>query len=71
MKQILLVDLAKNKNMEKISNFLTNGLTPAPVEKYQNIDFFNFVILESKNAFFLCRITTTTFSWPIYPTIKR
>ena len=41
------------------------------MEKYQNFNFFNFVILESKNAFFLSTITTKTFSRPIYPTIKR
>ena len=45
-----------------------HGLTP--LEKYQIFDFFNFVILGSKNAFFLSRISTKTFSWPIKPKIK-
>ena len=68
MKHILLVDFAKNKNVEK-SFDQNHGLTP--LEKYQNFNFFNFVILESKNAIFLSTITTKTFSRPIYPTIKR
>ena len=68
MKHILLVDFAKNKNVEK-SFDQNHGLTP--LEKYQNFNFFNFVILESKHAIFLSTITTKTFSRPIYPTIKR
>ena len=41
-----------------------------PLDKYQFLDFFNFVILESKNAFFLSRTSSNTFSCLILPKIK-
>ena len=44
VKHIFLAYFSLKKKMEKIQiNFLTK---PAPLEKYQNFDFFNFVILE-------------------------
>ena len=50
-KQLLLADFAKNKKMEKFPIFYQNhGLSP--LEKSRFLDFFNFVMLESKKAFF-------------------
>ena len=56
IKQIFLSDFAKNKKMEKFQIFDENhGATP--LEKLSRFfDFFNFLILESKNSFFLSRI---------------
>ena len=45
----------KKKKKEKIQIFDQNH-GPTPLEKYQIFDFLNFVILESKNTFFLSRI---------------
>ena len=46
-----------------------HGLTP--LDNYQIFAFFNFVILESKNAFFLSRISSNTFSWQNLSKIKK
>ena len=55
----LQADFAKNKNMEKFQIFdQDHGLTP--LEKSRLFDFFDFLILESKNAFFLSRISSKT-----------
>ena len=51
VKYIVLADFAKNKNMEKISTFDT-WTNPSPLEKYQNFDYFNLVILESEKRLF-------------------
>ena len=64
----LLADFAKNKKMKKFQIIDQNH---GPLEKYQFLDFFNFVILESKNAFFLSRISSNTFSCLILPKIER
>ena len=63
----LLADFAKNKKMKKFQIIDQNH---GPVQKYQFLDFFNFVILESKNAFFLSRTSSNTFSCLILPKIK-
>ena len=44
----LLTDFAKNKKMNKFQIIDKNH---GPLEKYQFLDFFNFVILESKCLF--------------------
>ena len=65
-----MVDLDKNKNMEKFQTFYQNhGLTP--LEKSLLFYFFNFLILESKNAFFPSKILSNRFSCLILPKIKR
>ena len=48
------------KKMEKIQ-IVDQNHGPTPLEKYQIFDFLNFVILESKNTFFLSRISSNTF----------
>ena len=70
VKHTLLADLAKYNNMEKFQNFYQNhGLTR--LEKSWFFDFFNFLILESKNAFFLSRVLSNRFLCLILPKIKR
>ena len=52
------------KKMEKLPIFEQNhGLNP--LEKCQFFDFFNFLFLLPRNAFFRSRISWNTFSWPI------
>ena len=63
----LLTDFAKNKKMNKFQIIDQNH---GPLEKYQFLNFFNFVILESKNPFFLSRTSSNTFSCLILPKIK-
>ena len=60
----------KKKKIEKIQ-IVDQNHGPTLLEKYQIFDFLNFVILESKNTFFLSRISSNTFSWPVLPKIKR
>ena len=56
--------------MEKFQILYQNhGLSP--LEKSQFFDFFNFLILESKKAFFVPRISSITFSCLILPIIKK
>ena len=50
-KHVFLFGFAKNKNREKFQIFdQDHGLTP--LEKSQLFNFFDFLILESKNTFF-------------------
>ena len=51
----------KNKRWEKIQIFDQN-YGPTPLEKFSFFGFFDFLILESKKAFFLPRISSNTFS---------
>ena len=59
---MLLTDFAKNKNMEKFQIFDQNHELTL-LEKSRFFDFFNFLILESKNTFFLSRISSNSFCW--------
>ena len=63
----LLTDFAKNKKMNKFQIIDQNH---GPLEKYQFLNFFNFVILESKNPLFLSRTSSNIFSCLILPKIK-
>ena len=55
------VDFDKNKNMEKFQIFDWNHRL-TPLEKSEFFNFFDFLILESKNTFvFLSRISSNTF----------
>ena len=65
-----LSDFDKNKNMEKFPIFDRNHRL-TPLEKSQFFNFFDFLILESKNTFFLSRISSNTFCWLILPIIKK
>ena len=67
VKHICWLILPKIKRWKKFQIIDQNH---GPLEKYQFLDFFNFVILESKNAFFLSRTSSNTFSCLILPKIK-
>ena len=60
-----LAYLSLKKRMEKIQ-IVDQNHGPTPLEKYQIFDFLNFVILESKNTFFLSRISSNTFSFAYF-----
>ena len=60
-----LAYLSLKKKMEKIQ-IVDQNHGPTPLEKYQIFDFLNFVILESKNTFFLSRISSNTFSFAYF-----
>ena len=67
--QFFFKTMAKNKKMEKFQIFYQNhGLSP--LEKSRFFDFFNFLIFQSKNTFFLSRILSNIFCWLILPIIK-
>ena len=51
-KHVFLFGFDKNKNMEKFPIFDRNHRLITPLEKSQFFNFFNFLILESKNTFF-------------------
>ena len=42
-----------------------------PLEKSQFFDFFNFLFLYPRKAFFRSRISQKTFAWPILPKKKK
>ena len=69
-KHVFQSDFDKNKNMEKFQIFDQNHRL-TPLEKSQFFNFFDFLILESKNTFFLSRISSNTFCWLILPIIKK
>ena len=56
--------------MEKFPIFDQNQRL-TPLEKSQFFNFFDFLILECKNTFFLSRILSNTFCWLILPIIKK
>ena len=60
-----LAYLSLKKKMEKIQ-IVDQNHGPTPLEKYQIFDFLNFVILESKNTFFLSRISSNTISFAYF-----
>ena len=59
-----------NKNMEKFPIFDRNQRL-TPLEKSQFFNFFDFLILECKNTFFLSRILSNTFCWLVLPITKK
>ena len=42
-----------------------------PLEKWQFLDFFKFLFLQHRKAFFRSRISQKTFFWPILPKKKK
>ena len=62
--------LPRKKGLEKWP-FLGQNHLLTPLKKCQFFDFFNFLFLELRKAFFGSRISLKTFSWPILPRKKR
>ena len=57
------------KTLFSFLEYQNHGLSP--LEKSQFFNFFDFLILESKNTFFLSRILSNIFCWLILPIIKK
>ena len=70
VKDFFLPHIVFKKKMEKWHIFdQHHGLTP--LEKSQFLDFFNFVFLQPKKAFFGSRISQKTFSCPLLSLKKK
>ena len=54
----------------KILNFFNQNHGKTSLEKSQIFYFFKSLFLYSKQGFFLSRISSNTFSWPILPKIE-
>ena len=69
-KHFFLAYIAKEKKLEKWPFFDQNhGLNP--LEKSQFFDLLNFLFLQPRKAFFRCRMSLKTFSWPIFSKKKK
>ena len=70
VKRIFLAYFPRNIKMAKFEIF-DQKHGPTPLKECSFFDFIKFLFLQSKKAFFLCRISLDAFSGLILPQIKR
>ena len=71
VKDIFVADIAPKKTVVKLPFLDQNHGFISPFEKCQFFDFFNFLFLLPRKAFFRFIVTKKTFFWPIKPKKKR